>query len=51
MWSFMLENIFISKISFVFKPSKSRELLKGFIFWVETRKSIEWIKSYDNFNI
>ena len=51
MWSFMLENIYISNISFVFKPAESRELIKSFILAVETWKFIEQIKSYSNLNI
>ena len=47
----MLENIYISNISFVFKPAESRELIKSFNLAVETRKFIEQIKSYSNLKI
>ena len=48
MYSLNQENIFISDIRFVFKPAKSRELIKSFILAVETWKFIEQIKSYSN---
>ena len=51
MYSLDQENIFISDIRFVFKPAKSRELIKIFILAVETWKLIEQIKSYSNFKI
>ena len=50
-WWFVLENIFISKYNFVFKRQKSRKQPKSFIFWVETWKSVQWIKSYGNSKI
>ena len=51
MYSLNQENNLFSEISCVFKPAKSRELIKSFILVVETWKFIEQIKSYSNLNI